>query len=65
MRVVALGATGAVAARVAANLPHVEEVTIADRAGGVRIAVADERALRDLLRTADVVHPDARTTPTR
>ncbi|MEJ2852016.1 MULTISPECIES: saccharopine dehydrogenase family protein [unclassified Saccharothrix] len=58
MKVVALGgagATGAVAARVAANLPNVDEVTVADRAGGVRIDITDDRALRDLLKPADVV----------
>ncbi len=58
MKVVALGgagAVGAVAARVAAALPGVTDVVVADRAGGVRIDVTDGSALRELLAPADVV----------
>ncbi|CCH30359.1 saccharopine dehydrogenase NADP-binding domain-containing protein [Actinosynnema sp. NPDC047251] len=58
MKVVALGgagAVGAVAARVAAALPGVREVVVADLAGGVRVDIADGAALRDLLAPADVV----------
>lgn len=58
MRVVALGgagATGAVAARVAATLPRVSEVVVADRAGGARVDITDGKSLRDLLKDADVV----------